>query len=439
MQRPLSVALFFALLTGCNGSTTVTPPPPPTGPGPTDSQFFTSGRYIELRDVQQGVSGARVAPDAVKFFVKGMVYSPTPIGKGVADLPSGDNPLGEKNTAVWSRDLPLMRAMGVNAIHVYNVKPPDFDQQTGPIYNFLNAAWNGGNKPVYVLMSIHFPGDALLNSGAVAALAKQYRELDKKYAGYPAVMGVAISNEIVAENFRNNKTWWDNFNIVARAAKQGFVDGGDREKLVTTSEADGNIGSVEFGEKYNAAVDAWGVNIYRGRTLTNLFAQIRRFTKKPVMLTEYGATAAYHVDWKNTYSWTPGLNGLGQCTPSTRNGPENRDVKELPASGNPNMAGLVDYVTNNAKLLHVGYNDGAVVSGGFYFEWTDEWWKADNGANPKYRSQHVGSVTFNGAYPGCGEDAAWYGLNAISKGLAGVDKLNPRPTLAALQQTWALQ
>src|SRR5262249_30100905 len=99
-------------------------------------------------------------------------------------------------------------------------------------------------------------------------------------------------------------------------------------------------------------------------------------------------------------------------------------------------AGLQDLVNNNARLLYLGYkNENAVVSGGFYFEWTDEWWKANNNNS----SVHYGNVAFNGHYPGCSEDQGWYGLNAVAKGAGTVDSLQQRPTLDALKATWAAE
>ncbi|MFZ0362878.1 MAG: hypothetical protein WAL67_01580 [Candidatus Cybelea sp.] len=386
-----------------------------------DSHFVVTGRYINL--------------DGTKFFVKGMVYAPTPIGKTPGDPPGLDDPLRDANKAVWQRDLPKLRAMGVNAIHVYNVVPPPYDTHTGPISDFLKAAWNGGDKPIFVVMSVFFLGDKLFNKDAVNALAQQYHDLDAKYAKSPAVMGVAISNEIGADNFIKDAVWWNAFNKIAEAAKKGFADGGNPDRIVTTSEADGNIGALRFGEKFGAKVDVWGINIYRGRTFTNLFKQIRENTTKPVFFTEYGATAARHPLLKNTYSWEKGPTGLGSCAPARQDGeiiPS--DVEELPGSGNPNIAGLVDYVTSNAKLLHDGFKEDGVVSGGFYFEWLDEWWKGLG--KP---SEHFGNVAFNGAYPSCNEDSGWYGLNSVAKGSGDVDILKPRKTLTALKDTWISQ
>jgi hypothetical protein len=418
--------LLLAVLASCRGAAPVGNPIPESGanvaipasaPRAANTAFKASGRSILL--------------NGKPFFVKGVAYSPTPIGKTVGDLPLLDDPLRDANKPIWSRDLPRMVAMGVNAIHVYNVPPTGYDQQTGPITQFLNAAWNGGKSPVYVLMSVYFAGDALNNDAQAASIAKKYRALDKQYAKFPAVMGVTIGNEIGTP--QSSPAWWKNFNVVAKAARQGFADGGAPAKLVTTSEADYDLGVVQMGERYGAAVDVWGVNIYRGRTVTNLFTQIRTFTKKPVMLTEYGASAARHVKLTNTYSWVATPAGLGVCKPATPSGVQQaNDVEQLPASGNPNMAGLVDAAGNVAKSLYSGYAQDRVVSGGFYFEWNDEWWKG----NPATPAVHSGNVAFKNYYPSCNDDQGWYGLNADSKGRGTVDVLTPRPALSAIQKIW---
>ncbi|HZY98213.1 MAG TPA: hypothetical protein VFE36_01435 [Candidatus Baltobacteraceae bacterium] len=383
------------------------------------------------------VASAYAIPAAgIRFFVKGVAYSPAPIGKTVGDAPLLDDPLRDGNQAIWSRDLPKMRAMGVNAIHVYNVVGPPGDTSTGPISKFLTAAYNGGKQPIYVLMSIYFTGDKLLDAKETAAIAKKYHDLDAKYAKSPAVLGITISNEIGLANYIQNKTWWKNFNVVANAARKGFDDGGGSGKIVTTSEIDGDIAVVRYGEQNGAAVDVWGVNIYRGRTFTTLFTQIEQYTKKPVLLTEWGASAAFHPGWKNTYSWQNAPDGVGVCTPADPKGSTTRsDVKDLPASGNPKMAGLVDLIQNDASLLYSAWKKNGVVSGGFYFEWNDEWWKAGSG-DP---SIHYGSLVFKNYFPGCSDDQGWYGLNAVKKNGNAVDVLAPRPGLAILQSTWAKQ
>ena len=110
--------------------------------------------------------------------------------------------------------------MKANAIRVYNVVPPGFDEGTGRISNFLDAAWGNGKKPIYVLLSIYFDGKVLNNGDSAKSLANQYYEMDKKYASYPAVMGVTISNEIF------HPPWWNRGPLVeqlqyGRRAREG--------------------------------------------------------------------------------------------------------------------------------------------------------------------------------------------------------------------------
>jgi len=405
------------------------------------TQFIVNGRYIDLKIGDK-------APQ--KFFIKGMAYSPTPVGNGLGDPPSCDDPLRNDNKAIWSRDLPTLRATGINAIRVFNVSPPPYDEKLGTIDEFLDAAWNKGDKPIYVLMTIYFDGSALNNADAARDIAGQYERLAAKYALYPAVMGVSISNEITGVDHWTTKGWWDNFNLVADGARRGFASKGVK-KLVTTADFDGlttfdfkgrpQIAQIYWGEKYGARVDVWGDNLYRGRWFTDLLTQIQDTTTKPVILTEYGATAAYHPAWANTYEYLKAeKHRNGQCIPPTGpDGPVNRDVAELPGGRhNPNMAGLVDYSVNMADLLYNTYKDSGLVAGGFYFEYSDEWWKADPN-NPAFRGEHVGNEKFTAHFPGCGYDSAWFGLNSIKKGAGDLDVLTPRPTLNALKATWAQQ
>src|ERR1700729_1037357 len=400
----------------------------------TGTKFTVSGRFIYL--------------NGKKFFVKGMAYAPTPIGTYPWDAPAKNSPLRDGNSAIWERDLPKMRAMGVNAIRIYNVVPPKFDKDTGPISNFLDAAWNNGRDPIYVLLTIHFDASCLSakpeHKGCAQALASQYYDMDEKYAGFPAVMGVVISNEIFKPEYLNDGAWWAKFNLVAENAKKGFAAGKNPDKIVTTSNEDattddGDLPAIYYGEIHHAQVDVWGDNPYRGRTFTNLYGQIRKDTQKPVLLTEYGTPAPYHPDWPNTYHYPHDLRGVGTCKPTDPNGPKNRNAVLLPTSGNPGMDGLVDLVTNNAKIIHRGYTEDGVLSGGFYFEWPDDWGKADAN-NPEFTSKPVGDPVFTGHFPGCAYDHAWFGLNGISLGgKKYVDVLTARPTIEALKAVWATQ
>ncbi len=81
------------------------------------------------------------------IFLKGVNYAPSPVCSGPLD-----NPLGNKNSVIWKRDLTILRSLGVNAIKVYNANP-----NAEPIGDFLSQAYNNGKDPIYVILSIFFP------------------------------------------------------------------------------------------------------------------------------------------------------------------------------------------------------------------------------------------------------------------------------------------
>lgn len=92
------------------------------------------------------VSGPHILINGTPFKARGVCYAPTPIG-GEPDLP----PYGDYFTAsyqlIYNRDLPQMRRMGANCLRVYGWNPVA-DHKA-----FLDAAYNGGQRPIYVLLN----------------------------------------------------------------------------------------------------------------------------------------------------------------------------------------------------------------------------------------------------------------------------------------------
>jgi hypothetical protein len=117
------------------------------------------------------------------------------------------------------------------------------------------------------------------------------------------------------------------------------------------------------------------------------------------------------------------------------------------------MQFLTDYVTASATtLFNNSTGKGGVGSGGFYFEWNDEWIKAG------WSHSHIGGLQGNhiaqkDPFPGCYNDEAWYGLsrdepvdraykwpgdgNAFP--LRPPDRRIARPALDAIKAVWATE
>lgn len=423
------------------------------------------------------VSGRSILLDGQPFYIKGVDYMNTQI-----DADSDPNPLDDENAALWKPDLDAMRAAGVNALKVYNVSLASFqpfvpvlgdgnklkDYETGKIGKFLDAAWNGGNHPIYVVLSIYFGGEDVLDPAHLKALRDVYGLLAKEYSSYPAFMGISLGSEINSESLIHQPEWWKALNTISAQIRNSYK-GLRAKKIITTTMVDmvkdHQLATVVAGEQNRFAIDAWGIDSYRGYTFTDIWKQIEAATTKPEIMAEYGASAALWTQSSATYNQTSHVcpqstypkGSFGPPDPKPYWGlppgppPPWEHVKELPASGNPNMQFLVNQVAANAEELYKNSTgQGGVGSGGFYFEWNDEWAKAG------WPHSHIGGFPGNVISPtppfaGCYWDEAWFGLlydkpidreyvwpgkgNPFPKRPA--DEHIPRPTLKAIKDVWA--
>ncbi|HTA38439.1 MAG TPA: hypothetical protein VK760_05160 [Candidatus Acidoferrales bacterium] len=388
------------------------------------------------------MSGRSILLNGKPFFIKGVDYGPTNAGytyynnknELVNNAPVA-NPLDNAYKKIWQADLKLMRAAGVNSVKIYNVSLDGFKAvpgynnapfqhpskgETGKIDEFLDAAWNGGDHPIYVVLSIYFEG-AILKAGSGAltkTYADFYRLMDKEYGGKPAVMGVSLSSEINAADFVRDANWWKSFNSIDAAAKEGFAQAGNAKRITTTTFVDGTIfaggKNVEegpyFGTKFKSTNDTWGLDVYRGPrlTATHFWEQVEASTTKPTMLGEYGNPAGW------LFLSTAKHGPQGHCINYPEGDPGTpEDVKELSngPNANPSMQNLVDYVTQNQHDIYENYTSSeSVNSGGFYFEFSDEWWKA--GWARKHIAGAGGKIPKNDQYASCYNSEAWFGLYA---------------------------
>src|SRR5665647_3476046 len=157
------------------------------------------------------IKGSRVLLNAKPFFANGVSYSPVPWGSCPAFEPYGNFTITPWSS-VWQRDVALMRTNAVNMLKTYNT----LDRAQQPNGNvdhepFLDACWNGGSSPVFVLMGYAPPKNNQhifiskdwrqpQNVQAREKIAGDLVALAQKYAAHPAVMGFVMANEINAED-----------------------------------------------------------------------------------------------------------------------------------------------------------------------------------------------------------------------------------------------
>jgi hypothetical protein len=386
------------------------------------------------------VKGQEIQLNGAKFFAKGVVYSPTPIG-GSADYAPFQDWFGSQNRydQIWKRDVPEIRAMGANLIRTYawwaylptkgvewpgapnNVKLNaqgllDWSTASGIDHTaFLDALWNGGKDPIYVLIGIAIDkGNTWTNrnpdpNAGRDAYYSFYLNTAKwaasKYGQHPAVMGFILGNEMNdATLLADTAFFWPKLNAMADAVKSAA-----HGKLVTVAwQNDEKIytkrsdGAPWYPEAYdNKHFDFWGVNVYGDFTpfWKNYQAYVDSGSGRPVLLSEWGAPCGKH-------------------TPPDKPGPPNGTAVVTEDVGrNMDVAAFLA-----KQWTDIAAHDD-LCSGGTVFSWTDEWWKVppndfDGGrsgkSDPPRTWLHDASSGRAGELAGGWWEEEWWGLNFVS-------------------------
>ncbi len=293
------------------------------------------------------------------FTVKGVCYSPTPVG--------------EYHTYDWSsypdnyvKDFALLRAMGANTIKLYN--PPTQIEAMDTAY--LNG--------IYVIMDYSINWNANISDAATRESIKNgFLDMVNTWKDHPAVLMWNLGNEMNA-HVSSLSDWYSLVNECAQAAHSV-----DANHPVTAACQDVTGGIETQIASFNSSVpamDIWSVQLYRGGSFGNLFTSFAGKSSKPLLLTEFGCDA---------YNGTIGS--------------EDRDTQST----------YIDSqwaeINNNLSST----NASKVSIGGCVFEWSDEWWKHSGGSN----SVHDTATDWtNSNYPDPNMNEEWWGIVSIAPG-----------------------
>lgn len=143
---------------------------------------------LKAEQTNWSTCGRALLLNGKSFFVKGVNYSPVPIGQS-----SGQDFLTKSH--IWTRDFALLRAMHANAIKVYDYNTHG-DHQAA-----LDAAYNGGFEPIYIVFTLWLPPYVMMshidiNSDTFIHYVNQYRKMAEQIGHHPATMGFSIGGEI---------------------------------------------------------------------------------------------------------------------------------------------------------------------------------------------------------------------------------------------------
>ncbi|NCC50259.1 MAG: PKD domain-containing protein [Spartobacteria bacterium] len=361
-----------------------------------------------MADAAVTVSGNQILVDGVPFTIKGVGYSPVPIGTDMmTDPPYGDYFTIEYKD-IYGRDLALMRQMGVNTIRLWAWRA-GLDHS-----DFLDAAYNGGVDPIYVIIPGEIHGDITDSLVCDAALVR-FQALVAENKDHPAVLMWAIGNELNHEvGYGNPVLYEDGFNylfpLVNQMAQAAHAEEGASFHPVIMPLAD--IDVIDLIIAYEDLVpdlDVWGIQPYRGTSFGSLFIEYAANSVKPLVLTEFGMDAYDH--------------GGGD---------------EFDFLGSPVHANTVEGLWNEMAA------NSTVVAGGCVMEYCDEWWAGARKVGfegldcPDDAPEAHGTCGWpNNAFPDQYVDEEWFGIMRVVDNGDGADLMEPRAVYSRLRDLWS--
>jgi hypothetical protein len=378
-------------------------------------------------------NGFQLKLNGQPFVIKGMNYSPVPIGTAPANVPYGDY-FVPSYANVWKPDIDKIRQAGVNVIKLYAGNPDLNAGAPGTAGNwkaFLDYCYNGGNNPVYVVMFSYTQGGVIAQGGTgLNDYIRQYDKLVKSTVKHPAVFGYVIGNEIF-DNVTQNPQFWQNFGSLINAAQGAGLSQGQNPFIMSATNDNftpqASWPAIKLGEQSGKLnnLDSWCINIYRGpefggggnSVFTQYLALMNSFQtplRKPLILGEWG-----------TPHTTRPIGIYSQ--PSTQPIANLDDVPESQmGAGQPYFAAqpVAKFLTTQWNTIKANLKAGPtqVCAGGFIFDWCDEYWKGNN------NFMQIGGPSSGfqgGAFAGGYWDEAGFGItSAVDQSTYGQGKPN---------------
>ncbi len=374
-------------------------------------------KAVYIQDIGKG--NYRLIVNNKPFIVKGVCYSPVPIGQSYEyDWWSDPN-------KPWLVDGKLMQEMGINTIRVY--QPGENPESVKKVIRDLYELYGIRTILGSWLGFWEYPCPAYGDKEFREKVRKQVLEMVANYKDEPGILMWILGNENNYSFTERVNPWTtpdlDKITDVKKRCDMragiyyGFVNDLTREihqidPNHPVALGNGELVGLETAKQACPDVDLVALIIYRGKTFGNLFRSLRSIFDKPVLLAEFGADAydaalekedqniqAFFLEnqWRQIYLNLSGnLEGAGNCL------------------------------------------------GGTMFEWTDEWWKHNEYDQEKWKTHDTESNWSNGSYyfdikakNNKNMNEEWFGIVALSEQLeGGINKRIPRKAYYVIRDFW---
>lgn len=350
------------------------------------------------------------------YFVRGVCYIPTPIGRGYNyDLWSDLN-------KPWLVDGKLMKEMGINTVRFYFhskdvEKGRDVIRAFYNLYGIRSAVGHYLNfwdypPPNYGLPEIR----ARIRQGVI--------KMVKDYKDEPGLLFWVLGNENNYSFDRNVNPWTtdeieaiedplERRNRKARIYYKFINDLAKEIKRLDPNHpvvmGNGELASIRIAKELCTDVDILGGIIYTGRTLGSFWKRLKRNFGKPAVMIEFGC------DRYNAFTQE-----------------EAEDYQAL----------FIKTQWMEIEKNRAGQSGEGNSLGGFIFEWNDEWWKYNEQYSADWKIHNTQGSWSNGSYYFDAEaennmNEEWWGIVGLTtEGGGAIDKRVPKKSYYILKKMW---
>jgi hypothetical protein len=344
------------------------------------------------------------------YKIKGIAYSPVPIGGAPRSAPYGDYFTPEYEH-IWHRDFAMMKKMNANTIRIYGWNLA-VDHT-----HFLNVALSYNIRILYTFYIGTTQTYPVATATQRQALTTAFVNEVRRYGDHPAILMYLFGNEVNGHwlgftntfNEINNCNWtfaqcYDNAaasntacmraaNCMYTALFNWIEDNIAAAKNYTTRPVGATFADVDrllsgtptvdklaLFHHLVPSLDFWGMQLYRGASMSSYLSQFRSALGndvKPLVLTEFGADAYNDpCGWPENDGMIPCSNRMNDGWGGVRanasgyfRGCNNTNARcSLPGE----MIQKEEVLAYMTPLL----NDNSRVSlGGIVLSWVDEYWK----------------------------------------------------------------
>lgn len=364
-------------------------------------------------------SGYQLLVKNKPYFIKGVCYSPIPIGKG------HEHDFWSDSNEPWKVDGALMREMGVNTVRFY--KPPENLEAGKKVINDLYQFYGIRTIMGHWLGFWEYPCPAYADADFREKVKKEVLDMVRAYKDEPGILLWILGNENNYSFSERVNPWGsqeiDAINDVKKRCdiRAGIYYGFVNELAKEIHKIDpnhpvalgnGELISLEIANQACQDVDLVALIVYRGKTFGNLFKSLKSTFDKPVMMSEFGADA-YDAYLKKEDQNMQALFLESQWG-------------ELFKNAYPNRGGAGNCI------------------GGTSFEWSDEWWKHNESGPDTWKAHDTESYWSNGSYyfdiraeRNLNMNEEWFGIVSLSEEMeSGVNKRIPRKSYYVLRDFW---